>query len=71
MYGFAFAESGGNGAEEEGTFAEGLPLEAEGLQVGGSAESVGKQTTKSVVVSIFLVIIIDAIFSILFSLVGV
>ncbi len=43
----------------------------EGLGVGGSAESVGKQTTKSVVVSIFLVIIIDAIFSILFSLVGV
>jgi phospholipid/cholesterol/gamma-HCH transport system permease protein len=43
----------------------------EGLGVGGSAESVGKQTTKSVVVSIFLVIIIDAIFSILFSYVGV
>jgi phospholipid/cholesterol/gamma-HCH transport system permease protein len=43
----------------------------EGLGVSGSAESVGRQTTKSVVVSIFLVIIIDAIFSILFSLVGV
>ncbi len=42
-----------------------------GLGVRGSAESVGKQTTKSVVVAIFLVIVIDAIFSILFSLVGV
>ncbi len=43
----------------------------EGLGVSGSAESVGKQTTKSVVVAIFLVIIIDAAFSILFSFVGV
>ncbi len=42
-----------------------------GLGVRGSAESVGKQTTKSVVVAIFLVIVIDAIFSILFSYVGV
>ena len=39
----------------------------EGLQVGGSAESVGRLTTKSVVESIFLVIIADAAFSILFS----
>ena len=43
----------------------------EGLGVSGSAESVGKQTTKSVVVAIFLVIIIDAAFSILFSYIGV
>ncbi len=43
----------------------------EGLGVSGSAESVGKHTTKSVVVAIFLVIIIDAAFSILFSYVGV
>ncbi len=43
----------------------------EGLGVSGSAESVGKQTTKSVVVAIFLVIIIDAVFSILFAYVGV
>ncbi len=43
----------------------------EGLSVSGSAESVGKQTTKSVVAAIFLVIIIDAVFSILFSYIGV
>mgnify|MGYP000560148422 CR=1 FL=1 len=43
----------------------------EGLGVSGSAESVGKQTTKSVVVAIFLVIIIDAAFTILFSYIGV
>jgi len=39
----------------------------EGLKVSGSAESVGRMTTKSVVESIFLVIIADALFSILFS----
>jgi phospholipid/cholesterol/gamma-HCH transport system permease protein len=39
----------------------------EGLKVGGSADSVGRQTTKSVVVSIFMVIVADAIFSIFFS----
>lgn len=39
----------------------------EGMSVSGSAESVGKQTTKAVVVSIFLVILIDAVFSVLFS----
>lgn len=39
----------------------------EGLKVEGGAESVGRMTTKSVVVSIFLVIVADAIFSILFS----
>lgn len=38
-----------------------------GLQVKGSAESVGKMTTQSVVESIFLVIICDAFMSILFS----
>ena len=43
----------------------------EGLSVSGSAESVGKQTTKSVVTAIFLVIIIDAVFSILFSYIGI
>ncbi len=43
----------------------------EGLQVTGSAESVGRLTTQSVVVSIFLVIILDAIFSILFSKIGI
>jgi phospholipid/cholesterol/gamma-HCH transport system permease protein len=43
----------------------------EGLQVSGSAESVGKHTTKAVVESIFLVIIADAAFSILFSALGI
>ena len=38
-----------------------------GYQVTGSAESVGRLTTKSVVKSIFLVIIIDAVFAIFFS----
>ncbi len=39
----------------------------EGLKVSGSAESVGTLTTKAVVESIFLVIVIDALFSVLFS----
>lgn len=43
----------------------------EGLRVTGSAESVGRLTTKSVVESIFLVIVLDALFSILFSVLEV
>lgn len=43
----------------------------EGLQVRGSAESVGRLTTRSVVESIFCVIVIDAIFSIIFLLADV
>lgn len=43
----------------------------EGLQVRGSAESVGLLTTRSVVESIFCVIVLDAIFSIIFLLAGV
>jgi phospholipid/cholesterol/gamma-HCH transport system permease protein len=39
----------------------------EGLRVERNAESVGKLTTQSVVESIFLVIVADAIFSVLFS----
>jgi phospholipid/cholesterol/gamma-HCH transport system permease protein len=39
----------------------------QGFQVGGSADSVGRQTTISVVQSIFLVILTDALFSIVFS----
>lgn len=39
----------------------------EGLKVEGGAESVGRMTTKAVVVSIFLVIVADAIFSVVFS----
>jgi phospholipid/cholesterol/gamma-HCH transport system permease protein len=42
----------------------------EGLTVDGSAESVGRKTTLSVVVAIFLVIVFDAIFSIVFSSLG-
>jgi phospholipid/cholesterol/gamma-HCH transport system permease protein len=43
---------------------------AEGLAVRGGAEAVGRHTTRSVVESIFLVIVADALFSIFFSLVG-
>lgn len=43
----------------------------EGLQVQGSAESVGKLTTKAVVEAIFFVIVLDAVFSIVFLLAGV
>jgi phospholipid/cholesterol/gamma-HCH transport system permease protein len=43
----------------------------EGLQVSGSAESVGQLTTRSVVESIFCVIVLDAVFSIIFLLAGV
>lgn len=43
----------------------------EGLKVSGSAESVGIMTTKAVVEGIFLVIVIDAVFSVLFSMLGV
>ncbi len=39
----------------------------QGFQVTGSAESVGRQTTVSVVQAIFLVILTDALFSIAFS----
>jgi len=43
----------------------------QGFKVHGSAESVGRHTTISVVQSIFLVIVVDAMFSILFSVLGV
>ncbi len=43
----------------------------EGLQVRGSAESVGQLTTRSVVEAIFCVIVLDAVFSIIFLLAGV
>ncbi|MGV8996802.1 MAG: MlaE family ABC transporter permease [Parvibaculaceae bacterium] len=41
-----------------------------GLDVTGSAESVGSQTTRSVVMSIFLVIVIDALFAMFFTAIG-
>ncbi len=43
----------------------------EGLQVSRSAESVGRQTTRAVVESIFLVIVLDALLSIFFSVIGI
>jgi phospholipid/cholesterol/gamma-HCH transport system permease protein len=42
----------------------------EGLRVKGSAESLGLQTTTSVVKSIFLVIVLDGIFAIFFASIG-
>lgn len=42
-----------------------------GLKVKGSAESVGVETTRAVVKSIFLVIVLDALFSIFFEKVGI
>ena len=39
----------------------------QGMKVSGSAESVGINTTRSVVMSIFFIIVADAIFSIIFS----
>lgn len=39
----------------------------QGFRVGGSADSVGQQTTVSVVQAIFLVIVVDAVFSVIFS----
>lgn len=41
-----------------------------GMRVTGSAESVGRETTKAVVKSIFVVIVLDALFSIFFEKVG-
>jgi phospholipid/cholesterol/gamma-HCH transport system permease protein len=43
----------------------------EGLLVSGGADSVGRHTTRSVVTGIFLVIVFDALFSILFSYLGI
>ena len=39
----------------------------QGFLTKGGADSVGRQTTRSVVQSIFLVIVADALFSIVFS----
>ncbi len=43
----------------------------EGLQVEGSADSVGRHTTTAVVEAIFLVITVDAMFSVMFSIMGI
>jgi phospholipid/cholesterol/gamma-HCH transport system permease protein len=43
---------------------------SEGLKVKGSAESLGLQTTTSVVKSIFLVIVLDGLFAVFFASIG-
>lgn len=43
----------------------------QGMKVGGDAESLGRLTSGSVVLSIFMVIVMDALFSIFFAVVGV
>jgi phospholipid/cholesterol/gamma-HCH transport system permease protein len=42
-----------------------------GLRVSGSAESVGRETTRAVVKSIFLVLALDAFFSVVFERLGI
>jgi phospholipid/cholesterol/gamma-HCH transport system permease protein len=42
----------------------------EGFAVKGSAESLGRQTTASVVKAIFLVIVLDGLFAIFFASIG-
>lgn len=48
----------------------GLVAACEGLNVKGSAESLGQQTTASVVKSIFLVIVLDGLFAVFFASIG-
>lgn len=50
--------------------AIGIVACSEGLRVKGSAESLGRQTTTSVVKSIFLVIVLDGIFAVFFASIG-
>jgi phospholipid/cholesterol/gamma-HCH transport system permease protein len=50
--------------------AIGVVAAAEGLQVAGSAESLGTKTTTSVVKAIFLVIVLDGLFAIFFASIG-
>jgi phospholipid/cholesterol/gamma-HCH transport system permease protein len=49
----------------------GIVASVEGLQVKGSSESLGLQTTVSVVKAIFLVIVVDGIFVTFFASVGI
>jgi phospholipid/cholesterol/gamma-HCH transport system permease protein len=42
----------------------------QGMKVKGSAESLGLQTTASVVESIFVVIVMDGLFAIFFAAIG-
>lgn len=43
----------------------------QGMKVSGGADSVGKQTTKSVVQAIFFILVTDALFSVIFSKFGI
>lgn len=43
----------------------------QGFRVTGSAESVGRLTTQAVVEAIFMVIVLNALFAILFTSLGV
>ena len=49
----------------------GIVASVEGLQVKGSAESLGQKTTTSVVKSIFLVIVLDGCFAMFFASIGI
>ncbi|BBB68625.1 ABC transporter permease [Undibacterium sp. YM2] len=42
----------------------------QGFRTRGNADSVGRQTTRSVVQAIFIVIVLDAVFSVIFNLLG-
>jgi phospholipid/cholesterol/gamma-HCH transport system permease protein len=42
----------------------------EGLAVAGSAESLGRQVTASVVKSIFMVVVVDGLFAMFFAGIG-
>ena len=48
----------------------GLVACTEGLEVRGSAESLGRHTTASVVKSVFLVIVMDGFFAMFFAAIG-
>ena len=48
----------------------GIVASMEGMKVGGSAESLGRHVTASVVKSIFLVILMDAVFAIFYAAIG-
>ena len=45
----------------------GLIAATEGMEVGGSAESLGRCVTSSVVKSIFMVIVMDGLFAMFFA----
>jgi phospholipid/cholesterol/gamma-HCH transport system permease protein len=51
-------------------FVIGIVAAVQGMEVKGSAESLGERTTLSVVISIFLVIVLDGFFAIFFASIG-